>query len=74
MASLDPMYMYITFDILPLQKCIPHRIALMMYNYSHGMLPLMIQDLYVTNNAVQYHATHHSDLLQVPFTFTIKVF
>ena len=36
-ATSDPIY--ITLDILPLQKLVSHRIALMMYKYSHGMLP-----------------------------------
>ena len=37
----------------------------MMYKYSHGMLPQMIQDLYVTNNAVHHYATRQSNLLHV---------
>ena len=57
---------YITLDILPLQKLVTDRIALMMYKYSHGMLPQMIQDLYVTNNAVHHYATRQSNLLHVP--------
>ena len=44
-ASSD--LIYITLDILPLQKLATHRIALMMYKYSHGMLPQMIQDIYL---------------------------
>ena len=54
-ASSDRIY--ITLNILPLQKVVTHRIALMMYKYSHGMLPQMIQDLYVTRQ---------SNLLHVP--------
>ena len=38
----------------------------MMYKYSHGMLPQMIKDLYVTNNAVHYYSTRQSNLLYVP--------
>ena len=38
----------------------------MMYKYSHGMLPQMIQDLYVTNNAVHHYSTRQSNLLHVP--------
>ena len=53
-------------DILPLQKLVTHRIALMMYKYSDGMLPQMIQDLYVTNNAVHHYSTRQSILLYVP--------
>ena len=63
-ASSDPIY--ITLDILPLQKLVTHRIALMMYKYSHDMLPQMIQDLYVTNNAVHHYSTRQSNLLHVP--------
>ena len=37
----------------------------MMYQYSHGMLPQMIQDLYVTNNAVHHYATRQINLLHV---------
>ena len=37
----------------------------MMYKYSHGMLPQMIQDLYVTNNAVNHYSTRQSNLLHV---------
>ena len=51
--------------MLPLQKLVTHRIALKMYKYSHGMLPQMIQDLYVTNNAVHHYATRQSNLLHV---------
>ena len=63
-ASSDPIY--ITLDILPLQKLGTHRLALMRYKYSHGMLPQMIQDLYVTNNAVHHYSTRQSNLLHVP--------
>ena len=63
-ASSDPIY--ITLDILPLQKLVTHGIALMMYKYSQGMLPQMIQDLYVTNNAVHHYSTSQSNLLHVP--------
>ena len=38
----------------------------MMYGCSHGMLPQLIQDLDVTNNAVHHYATHQSNLLHVP--------
>ena len=38
----------------------------MMYKYSHGMLPQMIQDLYVINNAVHHYSTRQSNLLHVP--------
>ena len=38
----------------------------MMYKYSNGMLPQMIQDLYVTNNAVHHYSTRQSNLLHVP--------
>ena len=38
----------------------------MMYMYSHGMLPEMIQDLYVTNNAAHHYAIRQSNLLHVP--------
>ena len=41
-AFSDPVY--ITLDILPLQKLVTHRFALMMYKYSHGMLQQIIQD------------------------------
>ena len=63
-ASSD--LIYITLDILPLQKLLTHRVALIMYKYSHGMLPQMIHDLYVTNNAVHHYATRQSNLLNVP--------
>ena len=38
----------------------------MIYKYYHGMIPQMIQDLYVTNNAVHHYATRQSNLLHVP--------
>ena len=38
----------------------------MIYKYSYDLLPQMIQDLYVTNNAVHHYATRHSNLLHVP--------
>ena len=63
-TASDPIY--ITLDILPLQKLVTHRIALMMYKYSHGMLPQIIQDLYVTNNAVHHYSACQSNLLHVP--------
>ena len=71
-ASSDPIY--ITLDILPLQKLVTHRIALMMYKYSHGMLPQMIQDLYVTNNAVHHYSTRQSNLLHVPLGVHTNIF
>ena len=37
-----------------------------MYKYSNGILPQMIQDIYVTNNAVQHYSTRQSNLLHVP--------
>ena len=36
-------------------------VMMYMYKYSHGMLPQMIQDLYVTNNAVHHYATRQSN-------------
>ena len=63
-VSSDPIY--ITLDILRLQKLVTHRIARMMYKYSHGMLPQMIQALYVTNNAVHHYSTRQSNLSHVP--------
>ena len=46
----------------------------MMYKYYHGVLPQMIQDLYVTNNAVHHYLTRQSNLLQVPLGVHTNIF
>ena len=33
-------------NLLPLHKMVHYHIALMMYTYHHGMLPIALQDLY----------------------------
>ena len=76
-ASSDRIY--ITLDILPLQKFATHRTAVIMYKYSYSMLPQIIQVLYVTYNAVHHYSTLQSDVLHVRqvcilIIFAIKVF
>ena len=52
-------------DILPLQKLVYYRIGIMMYKYSNGSLPNVLNDLYMCNNEVHSYNTRHNKLLHI---------
>ena len=53
-------------NILPLNKQIFSRIGIMMYTYSKGLLPEVIEELYRQNNDIHSHRTRSRDILRVP--------
>ena len=52
---------FIEFNILPLNHLIQNRISFMMYKHVNGLLPEVMNKLYVTNNQIHHHFTrqHH---------------
>ena len=63
-ASAPPIY--IKLGILPMQKIVIHRIALMMYKYSNNLLPEIMNALYKSNNQVHSYGTRQKHLLHIP--------
>ena len=52
-------------NILPLQKIVYDRIGIMMYKYANGLLPQVMNDLYITNNEIHSYPTRHQHLLHI---------
>ena len=50
-------------NILPLYHLVQNRISFMMYKYVNGLLPDVMNELYVTNNEIHDHFTRQSHLL-----------
>ena len=63
-APTNPIYYELS--ILPLKKVVTQRIALMMYKYSHGMLPRAMNELYTFNNEIHTYNTRQRNLLHIP--------
>ena len=64
LAHTQPIF--IDLLILPLDKLIFHRIGIMMFKYSKGVLPGVMDNLYLKNNEVHSYYTRSSDLLRIP--------
>ena len=45
---------------------IVQRIAIVMYNYTHGLLPKVISDFYIKNNDVHSYNTRQRDFIHIP--------
>ena len=56
-------YLYMSLEILPLEKIFYHRCGLMMYKYHNNLLPCSISQLYAKNDSIHDHNTRCSNLL-----------
>ena len=66
--------LFIKLEILPLHKIFLHRISLMMYKYTHNMLPPAMNEMYIRNDEVHNYNTRQSKLLHIPNGSHIKNF
>ena len=64
LAHTEPLFM--SLEILPLEKIFYHRCGLMMYKYHNNLLPCLISQLYAKNDSIHNHNTRCSNLLRVP--------
>ena len=64
LAHTEPLFLRLA--ILPLQKLIFNRIAIVMYTFDNDMLPDVINNLYKKNKDVHSHYTRGSNLLRIP--------
>ena len=64
LAHTEPLFM--SLEILPLEKIFYHRCGLMMYKYHNNLLPCSISQLYAKNDSIHNHNTRCSNLLRVP--------
>ena len=64
LAHTEPLFM--SLEILPLEKIFYHRCGLMMYKCHNNLLPCSISQLYAKNDSIHDHNTRRSNLLRVP--------
>ena len=64
LAHTEPLFM--SLEILPLEKIFYPRCGLMMYKYHNNLLPCSISQLYAKNDSIHDHNTRCSNLLRVP--------
>ena len=57
--------LFINLEILPLDKLILNRIAIMMYKYTNDMLPSVMHELYKKNNEIHTYDTRNKDLFRI---------
>ena len=54
-------------NILTIDKLVIHRIGIMMYKFSNGLLPTVLNSLYQKNNEVHTHNTRAKNLFYISF-------
>ena len=64
LAHTQPLF--IDLFLLPLDKLILNRIGIIMYKICNGLLPEVINVLYVSNKDIHSYKTRSSNLLRVP--------
>ena len=65
LAHTEPLFM--SLEILPLEKIFYHRCGLMMYKYhNNNLLPCPFSQLYAKNDSIHNHNTRCCNLLRVP--------
>ena len=57
--------LFINLEILPLDKLILNRIAIMMYKYTNDMLPSVMHELYKKNNEIHTYDTRNKTLFRI---------
>ena len=57
--------LFINLEILPLDKLILNRIAIIMYKYTNDMLPSVMHELYKKNNEIHTYDTRNKDLFRI---------
>ena len=53
-------------SILPLEKLVLYRIALIMYKISNCLIPKTMSDLYITNKDIHSYDTRYKNLFRIP--------
>ena len=57
--------LFINLEILPFDKLILNRIAIMMYKYTNDMLPSVMHKLYKKNNEIHTYDTLNKTLFRI---------
>ena len=57
--------LFINLEILPPNKLILNRIAIMMYKYTNNMLPSVMHELYKKNNEIHTYDTRNKGLFRI---------
>ena len=60
-----PETLFINLEILPLEKLILNRIAIMMYKYNNDMLPSVMHELYKKNLKIHGYLSCNKDLFRI---------
>ena len=58
LAHTEPLFK--DLQILPIEKLYFNRIGLFMYKYTNGILPVVMNELYIKNNEIHSHNTRSS--------------
>ena len=58
--------LFLSLEILLMEKIFDHRCCLMMYILDNNLLPFSISPLYAKNDSIHDHNTRCSNLLRVP--------
>ena len=56
-SHTQPLFQYLS--ILPLEKLVLYRIALIMYKMSNSLIPKTMNDLYITNKDIHSYDTRY---------------
>ena len=63
MAYTEPLF--IDLSILPFHKLYFNRIGILMYKQTNGLLPNVMNELYISKNKIHKHNTRHSIKLYI---------
>ena len=63
--SLIHKHFFINLEILPLDKLIFNRIAIMLYKYTNDMLPSVMHELYKKNKEIHTYGTRNKDFFRI---------
>ena len=64
LAHTHPLFL--SLSILPLDKLFLNQIGIVMYKYCNGLLPDVMNRLYVKNNVIHSYYTRGNNLLRIP--------
>ena len=63
--NMSTTLLFKALKILPIDKLVYNRIGIVMFKYENGLLPGVMNDLYITNSEVHSHDTRQKYLLHI---------
>ena len=63
--NMSTTLLFKALNILPIDKLVYNRIGIMMFKYENGLLPGVMNDLYITNSDLHSHDTRQKHLLHI---------